>query len=233
MSARDNILNKLKQADAYPMAEPDTEGYYQRNGVTWDSDISRLKHWAAAMRAVKTEIFWVTEETWPQVMCQVAREKGLGNMLLPLQTAHGQKAQQALAAAGIEPLGFEREIDVWKNEFFADVHAGFTASKCGIARTGTIMLQSSPEEPRSLSLVPPVHFCLFDAAKMYDEFHHALESEQPAEQGMPTNVILVSGPSKTADIQLTLAYGAHGPRDLVVLALLPDHISPADLEDKA
>jgi uncharacterized protein NMB1437 len=49
--------------------------------------------------------------------------------------------------------------------------------------------------------------------------------------GMPTNVILVSGPSKTADIQLTLAYGAHGPRDLVVLAMLPENLTAADLEE--
>ncbi|QEY23241.1 LutC/YkgG family protein [Neisseria animalis] len=233
MSARENILNKLKQADAYPMAEPDTAGYYQRGGMAWADDVSRLKHWAAAMRAVKTEIFWVTEENWPQIMCQVAQEKGLRNMLLPLTTEHGKKAQTALQAANIETRGFDRVIDGWKDEFFAEIEAGFTASECGIARTGTIMLYSSPEEPRSLSLVPPVHFCLFDAAKMYNEFHDAAEGQKLVENGMPTNVILISGPSKTADIQLTLAFGAHGPRDLVVLALLPDHISPADLEDKA
>lgn len=233
MSARDNILNKLKKADAYPMMEPDTDGYYQRNEMQWPDDISRLKHWAAAMRAVKTEIFWVTEDTWPQTLRQVAQEKGLRNMLLPLQTEHGQKAKQALADTEIETRSFDRAIDTWKDEFFAEIDAGFTSSQCGIARTGTIMLFSSPEEPRSLSLVPPVHFCLFDAAKMYNEFHHAVAGEQLVENGMPTNVILVSGPSKTADIQLTLAYGAHGPRDLVVLALLPAHLSPADLEDKA
>ena len=50
---------------------------------------------------------------------------------------------------------------------------------------------------------------------------------------MHTNIILVSGPSKTADIQLTLAYGAHGPRDMVVLAVLPENIDPADLENAA
>jgi len=38
--------------------------------------------------------------------------------------------------------------------------------------------------------------------------------------GMPTNALLVSGPSKTADIQVTLAYGAHGPKELVVLLLV-------------
>jgi len=97
---------------------------------------------------------------------------------------------------------------------------------------GTVMLVSSPEEPRSQSLVPPVHICLFDTRKMYDTFHAALHGEALIE-AMPTNIILASGPSKTADIQLTLAYGAHGPRDLVVLAVLPDHISPADLEENA
>ena len=94
------------------------------------------------------------------------------------------------------------------------------------------MLTSSVEEPRSQSLVPPVHFCLFDTSKMYDTFYAAMQGEKLADN-MPTNVILVSGPSKTADIQLTLAFGAHGPRDLVVLAILPEHINPADLEETA
>lgn len=120
-----------------------------------------------------------------------------------------------------------------ENRVFTNIDAGFSGSQCGIARTGTLMLFSSPEEPRTLSLVPPVHFCLFDTAKMYNEFHNAVEGEKLVENGMPTNVFLISGPSKTADIQLTLAYGAHGPRDLVILAILPDHISPADLEENA
>ena len=67
---------------------------------------------------------------------------------------------------------------------------------------------------------------------MYDTFHAALHGEALIE-AMPTNIILVSGPSKTADIQLTLAYGAHGPRDMVVLAVLPENIDPADLENAA
>ena len=37
--------------------------------------------------------------------------------------------------------------------------------------------------------------------------------------GLPTNALLISGPSKTADIQVTLAYGAHGPKELVVLLI--------------
>lgn len=233
MSARENILAKLKKAGSLPMEEPAVSDYYRETGVSWENDVERLKHWAATMHSVKTEIYWVTQETWPQIFRRVAQEKKLGNILLPLNTPHGQKAKQALADTAIEPRGFDRAIDGWKDEFFKEIDAGFSGSQCGIARTGTLMLFSSPEEPRTLSLVPPVHFCLFDTTKMYNEFHNAAEGEKLVENGMPTNVFLISGPSKTADIQLTLAYGAHGPRDLVVLAVLPDHISPADLEDEA
>ena len=96
MSARENILVKLKKADALPMEEPAVFDYYREMGVFWDSEVERLKHWAAAMRAVKTEIYWVTKTSWPQVFRQAAEGKGLKNILLPLATEHGQIARAAL-----------------------------------------------------------------------------------------------------------------------------------------
>ncbi len=230
MSARENILTKLRQANAYPMAEPQTDDYYKEMSPTWENEVERLKHWAKTMRAVKTEIFWVRESDWEKTLVEVAQQKGLSNMLLSPQTAHGSRAEKALTQAGLATRSFEQKIDDWKDDFFANVDAGFTSSLCGIAHTGTVMLVSSVEEPRSQSLVPPVHFCLFDTRKLYDTFYAALTGENLVAD-MPTNIILISGPSKTADIQLTLAFGAHGPRDLVVLAVLPEHISPSDLED--
>lgn len=117
MSARENILAKLKKADALPMEEPPVFDYYREMGVSWANDVERLKHWAAAMRTVKTEIYWVTKSNWPQVFRQAAEGKGLKNILLPLETEHGQLARAALADTNIEPRGFERKIDDWKNEF--------------------------------------------------------------------------------------------------------------------
>ena len=83
MSARENILAKLKKADALPMEEPAVFDYYREMGVSWDNEVERLKHWAAAMRAVKTEIYWVTKTSWPQVFRQAAEGKGLKNIQLP------------------------------------------------------------------------------------------------------------------------------------------------------
>ena len=66
--------------------------------------------------------------------------------------------------------------------------------------------------------MPPIHFALLDARHIHATFYDAIRAENwPA--GMPTNALLISGPSKTADIQQTLAYGAHGPKELVVLLI--------------
>jgi len=69
-----------------------------------------------------------------------------------------------------------------------------------------------------MSLVPPLHIVLLEAANIYNTFHEAMLTEGWA-NGLPTNSLLISGPSKTADIQQTLAYGAHGPKELVVLLI--------------
>ena len=151
-----------------------------------------------------------------------------------MNTAHGQAAHQALAqhAPKIQSCGFERPIEDWKDELFDRVDAGFTNICAGIAQTGTLLLWPDAQQPRSMSLVPPIHIALFDTTTLHDDFFSAMQSLGLA-HNTPSNLVLISSPSKTSDIQLTLAFGAHGPRDLVVLAQLPAHIALADVEEAA
>lgn len=72
-----------------------------------------------------------------------------------------------------------------------------------------------------MSLVPPVHIAVLKASGIYDTLSAAMKEEGWAER-MPTNLLLISGPSKTADIELTLAFGVHGPKELIVLILLDE-----------
>ena len=105
-----------------------------------------------------------------------------------------------------------------KEKLFNEAPASITSSHSAIAATGSIVLWPTVAEPRSLSLVPPVHFVIVDANTIYGSFSHLIKSQQWQDK-LPTNVVLISGPSKTADIQQTLAYGAHGPKELIVLLL--------------
>ena len=69
---------------------------------------------------------------------------------------------------------------------------------------------------------------LLDVATIHADLHSAITTEG-WKDGLPTNALLICGPSKTADIQQTLAYGAHGPRELVVLLRHAGQVKPGDV----
>lgn len=124
----------------------------------------------------------------------------------------------SLEAKSVETMTFDCDISDLKSELFNDIDAGITHCRAGIADTGTLVLWPDISEPRTLSLVPPCHIALIKRSTIVSNFAELMVT-QAWQSNMPTNIVLVSGPSKTADIQQTLAYGAHGPSQLVVILI--------------
>ena len=90
----------------------------------------------------------------------------------------------------------------------------------GIAETGTLMLPSAPERPTTLNLLPDTAIVVLRASRVvgaYEEAWDLLRAER--RRGMPRNVMLVTGPSRSADIEQTLELGAHGPRRLHIVLI--------------
>ncbi|MBU2706658.1 LUD domain-containing protein [Zooshikella marina] len=113
---------------------------------------------------------------------------------------------------------YAQPIEQWKNHLFYEGNAAITNCLAAIADTGTLVLQPSPIEPRTLSLVPPIHIVVLYTQQIVQSFDALLNHTcWPSE--MPSNIVFISGPSKTADIQQTLAYGAHGPKVLAVFII--------------
>ena len=144
--------------------------------------------------------------------------KGIGKLLVAPGTPHGQRAQAELPARDIACPAYDQPIESWKETMFRAIPASLTAARAAIAETGTLILWPDQHEPRLMSLVPPVHVVLLDSAKIYNTFYEASQLEA-WKDGLPTNALLISGPSKTADIQVTMAYGAHGPKELIILLM--------------
>lgn len=99
-------------------------------------------------------------------------------------------------------------------EFCAAADVGLSSADAALAETGTIVISSGPGRSRQAPLLVPVHIALVPASRLTSD----LFTWTAARSGpIPANVTLVSGPSKSADIEQTLAIGIHGPRRLVVI----------------
>lgn len=93
-----------------------------------------------------------------------------------------------------------------------------TACTVAIALTGTLILQSVPGQgPRKLSLVPDYHLCIVSTGQLVETVPEAMDRIRETAT-LPTTFI--SGPSATADIEMTRIKGVHGPRSLDVLLIV-------------
>ena len=92
---------------------------------------------------------------------------------------------------------------------------GITTAQAAIAETGTLVLDSTRERHRFVSLVPPVHIAIVDASKIFETLGEVLAFIHKTE--MSPAITFVTGPSRTADIELTLTIGVHGPQELYVI----------------
>jgi L-lactate utilization protein LutC len=116
---------------------------------------------------------------------------------------------ERLRAAGVEvasALGADRDT-----LFAADI--GISGVDHLIAETGSVAVLARADEPRSLSLLPPVHVAVADRAQLLPDLFDLFAGSRE----MPSCLTLITGPSKTGDIELRLVTGVHGPGELHII----------------
>lgn len=213
-SARASILAKIKAqvtgAD-YDKLPKETAFVYPTL-----TKAEQLTQFCQHLEANHAQVINVAESDIPAVIAEQLKQKGIETLLYGKNSPYCAIIESLADQLKLQAYDFA--IDGNKTSLFNDYPAAVSSSRCAIAATGSIVLWPDEDEPRTLSLVPPVHFVIVDANNLYADFSTLLEQQQ-WQNKLPTNVVLVSGPSKTADIQQTLAYGAHGPKELVVLLL--------------
>ena len=102
---------------------------------------------------------------------------------------------------------------------YARMAAGITGAVAGLEDAGTLVLPSGPGRSQLASLLPPLHLAVLDAADIYSSLEAWLLSNGPRWLQDASGLVLVSGPSRTADIEMTLTIGVHGPKRVVVFVV--------------
>jgi len=122
-------------------------------------------------------------------------------------------------------IGIPSREEGWK-DLSAKAQLGITTVDAIIMDSGTLVLRASKEWGRSTSLLPPVHVAIVrpdQRLRNLDSLPRLCKSWAQEPQGLPSAVALITGHSRTADIELTLVSGVHGPGMVYVIGLSPGY----------
>ncbi|MBM3144813.1 MAG: hypothetical protein FJ010_07545 [Chloroflexi bacterium] len=97
-----------------------------------------------------------------------------------------------------------------------EIQAGLTGALAAVAETGTLVQTSGPGRPQSISLLPEIHIAVLHEQDIYENLPQVLKLREIREA---PSVALISGPSRTADIEMTLTIGVHGPGEVHVYCI--------------
>jgi L-lactate dehydrogenase complex protein LldG len=125
----------------------------------------------------------------------------------------------------LEEMLIKAKVPVINNEDnFLDAHAGITSCESLIARTGSLLVSSRNSGGRRLGIYPPIHIVIAYSSQIVEDIKNGLGAIRQKYKGaMPSMISMVTGPSRTSDIEKTLVMGAHGPRELILFLIDENH----------
>ncbi|WP_210398193.1 LutC/YkgG family protein [Motiliproteus sediminis] len=177
-----------------------------RSQLPQDQQIALFESMANEAAAELIEL--KTLEALPGTVAEFCRENGIDQLV-----SASDPALTALDWSGIDNLEITHRVAQ------AGDSASLTTSFCGIAETGTLMLLSGPHSPTTLNFLPDTHLVLLKQSQIVGAYEEAWARLRQHSDAMPRTVNMITGPSRSADIEQKLQMGAHGPKRLIILLL--------------
>jgi L-lactate utilization protein LutC len=124
-------------------------------------------------------------------------------------------AERNISVAVWDELERQPAAERWPTAFAADL--GITSVDWAVAETGTLALCSLPGQGRVVSLLPATYLAIIEPSQIVPDLFDLFERFEERKHDLPSNIALVTGPSKTGDIELKLTTGVHGPGNVNVV----------------
>ncbi|MFC1884469.1 lactate utilization protein C [Thermodesulfobacteriota bacterium] len=163
------------------------------------------------------------------IISSIAKKCGAGKVINWEGTVKGRPdIEKILEGSGLEfiPVAGEDEAQTNARRNFIDIVSevplGLSGVDFALADSGTLVLRNLPGRNRSSSLLPPVYVALLEPEKILPGLEDLLERLQDdfeRDGSLESCITLISGPSKTADIESTLVLGVHGPGEVYVVIM--------------
>lgn len=161
----------------------------------------------------------VARHAVPKSVVSIAAGHEVSNFIawddLPAAGVHSALATQGMERFDdVTPEGDRRD----HNRGYVDVQLGVTGADAGLAVSGSLILSHGEGRSRMASLVPEIHVALLDVQNITTGLAHWAR-ENPDSAAWTTNLVFITGPSRTGDIEQQLNLGVHGPRHLHIVMI--------------
>lgn len=214
--ARERILARLRQARA---VRPTHGNQATETAAQWQARQPPLgdlpERFTAEQLATGGEVRRVVGwDALPDVVAPWLAEAGVRSIVLGTEPRLAALHDRLAGDGRFQVTRYERPVEEQRADLFA-ADCGITTSRGAVAETGSIVLVPTPAEPRLLSLAPETHLAVVERGALHATLADFIATGAYQAE-VPSNLVLVSGASRTADIELVLAMGVHGPKRLLV-----------------
>lgn len=212
MSAREQMLRDIRMAlgrDPAQAALAPAPLTRQRRVSSWASEpealLARFMEKAGAVHATCARVANATD--MPAEVLRYLRAGGI-----PLR---------AVLAEELAGYDWAPDLSIRYSAANHNDVVGVTVCAAGVAETGSLVMTSSRRTPTTLNFVPDVHIAVLHCAHIVATLEDALAKLRQPPSSMPRTINVITGPSRTADVEQTVEIGVHGPRRVHIVLL--DH----------
>ncbi len=221
-SAQETIMKRIREALRLPAAKPHlkstaTAGTPAKAGRPWlpdggETPDARLTVLTENLAKLKAQLIRVADMSQAALaLAELSRTKQWKRLAYHAHT----DTQALIKHVGCETWQADAEFDKQKLE---SCDAGLTTCEAIVAQTGSIIVSSSTNGGRSLSILPHAHVVIARVDQVMGDLADAFAFiQQRNGNHMPSMISFITGPSRTGDIERILVLGAHGPKELVLI----------------
>jgi L-lactate utilization protein LutC len=221
--ARQRFLDQVRRSVAEGNRAGGAPPHPPRGAVGWQgAGADPVARFAGEASAAGSHVHVVADrDAAVEAVAAVVRERSARRVLVGRGALiDGLGIVERLRADGVEIVRADAFPEKGGKEAFFSADVGVSGVDHLIAETGSLALFSGPGRPRSLSLLPPVHVAVADRGQLLPDLFDLFAAQSWAEKnGLPSCLSLITGPSKTGDIELRLVTGVHGPGELHVVLI--------------
>jgi L-lactate dehydrogenase complex protein LldG len=217
--ARDEIFLKLKSAQRQePGARPEAPALAERNF----SREQMLERFTAELTALTGAVYQAHDaEDLQRILSEIAAAEGFRQVIAAGENPPGIEIKSLFQSGGVNiltPADFKDREALREAAFQAD--AGITFADFAVAETGTVGIIFGKDQPRLVSIAPPIHIAIVEVEKLHPVYEDVIAQVFGNADAIPGQFAFITGPSTSSDIQAINFKGMHGPTKVIVIFIM-------------